>query len=285
MTELLFYPQRETEDPGSWERPPCNCSGSEWKKQFSVPVIRHLLPSLHLLCILNRTLLMNILSITQCNWQFNSLGAGLNPQRKVKLQNTCPWYAALDMATSTVEQVPYKTKAETSEWLRRGGHWAQECNSALDTGCMCWERATTTHEQRHLYSRFCQARDSREAPPRGGFVCTEWDGFQTTGNCKRSSTPLSSTARGSRYSARKRQRLFCAAHSALLWRYPRYKWACTIIHSINTHHWDCQAQFLVPTAPLTLQLLSSYMQELSVKNMDNGLLKGRTVSALHQWSR
>lgn len=58
---------------------------------------------------------MNILSIIQCNSQFNSLGAGLNPQRKVKLQNIGPWYAALDTAISTVEQVPYKTKAERSE--------------------------------------------------------------------------------------------------------------------------------------------------------------------------
>lgn len=69
---------------------------------------------------------MNILSITECNWQFNSSVAGLNPQRKVKLQNTGPWYAALDTATSTVGQAPYKTKAERSERLRRGGHRAQK---------------------------------------------------------------------------------------------------------------------------------------------------------------
>jgi len=116
---------------------------------------------------------MNILSITQCNWWFNSSEAALNPQRKVKLPNTGPWYAALDTVTSIVEQAPYKTRVERSEWLRRGG---QFCS---------WHRLSSLreiHQQRHLHSCFCQARDSREVPPRGGFVCTEQDGFQTAGN-------------------------------------------------------------------------------------------------------
>lgn len=78
---------------------------------------------------------MNILSITEHNWQFNSR-AGLNPQRKFKLQAPGPQYAALDTATSTVKQATYKTKAERSDQLKRGGHWAQEHNSALDTGCI-----------------------------------------------------------------------------------------------------------------------------------------------------
>lgn len=119
-------------------KPACICSGSEQKKQFSVSVIWYLLPSLHLLCILNRTWLMNILSTTPPKWQFNSLGPRLNSQRKVKLWITSPWHAALDPATGIGRRAAYKTQVEVAESLTRGGSkdWLQGCNCALGRGCV-----------------------------------------------------------------------------------------------------------------------------------------------------
>lgn len=97
-------------------KPACICSGSEQKKQFSVSVIWYLLPSLHLLCILNRTWLMNILSTTPPKWQFNSLGPRLKSQRKVKLWITSPWYTALDLSQGAEQPTKLRGKCQKVWW-------------------------------------------------------------------------------------------------------------------------------------------------------------------------
>lgn len=187
---------------------------------------------------------MNILSTTPPKWQFNSLGPRLNSQKKVKMWITSPWYAALDPATGTGNRQPTKLKWKCQK------DWGEMVIGSKDVILLLAEAvfidlATITH----LHSCFCQSRDSQKTSRRTGFMCTEQNGFQTAGNCKRSNVSQSSTAQRSRSMSRKRQRLFSTTHSAFLWRYPRPK---SVNHVINRkisyiRSWETQMLFLIGT--------------------------------------
>lgn len=148
--------------------------------------MRHLLPSFHLLCILNRTLLMYILSITQHNWVYLLGSRAKSPEKGQAAElrslvcstRPAPW-------AGTLQNLGRKVRT-TEE------RWSPSPRMQLCSWRTLYSSRTSYHhtfEQRHPHSCFCQARDSQEAPSRGGSIHMEQDGFQRAGELQEEQCP------------------------------------------------------------------------------------------------